>query len=251
MEATQRYVSKELTHFVGRNLREKITDENLRRDEQYKILFKIIEEKCIRHSIDLLQRIPDGLKYSTATCDFIRPGKFSDNDMFFPYMICFCDIPVEDLGIHISKYSHFGLSFKKSFLIERGASPLFYVEKNSAIENTTRSEYFDKMVDCYLNYCNYIINLKDPGKIEPKSEECFKISQFMLDLLRYIKFFDASKPDNDKDNFYMEREWRSPYYIHFEIAAICRIILPSSYSERFRNDVPEYIGQITFSDDFS
>jgi hypothetical protein len=186
MGAMQRYVSKELTHFVGRNLRKEIMDKNQRREEQHKILLKIIEDKCIRHSIDLLQRIPDGLKYSSNTCDHFRSGKFSDNDMFLPGMICFCDIPLEDLGIHMSKYSHFGISFQKSFLIERGATPVFYVEKNSAIGhthigNTTRSEYFDKMVDCYINYCNnYIKCLNSLHKIEPKSKECVEISSFIL-----------------------------------------------------------------------
>ena len=71
----------------------------------------------------------------------------------------------------------------------------------------------------------------------------------MLNLLSNIKFFD-NVTDDDEKNFYMEREWRSPYYIHFEIEDIQRIILPDSYSKKFRYDVPEYVGQITFSDDF-
>jgi ribosomal protein L24E len=48
-------------------------------------------------------------------------------------MVCFCDIPIGDLGIHIKKYGQFGLAFKKSFLIERGANPVLYVERNSAV----------------------------------------------------------------------------------------------------------------------
>jgi hypothetical protein len=164
-------------------------------------------------------------------------------------MICFCDIPVEDLGIHISKYSHFGLSFQKSFLIERGANPLLYVERNSAIRGTTRSEYFDETVDCYIRYCNNFIYFCKNSTEMP--EECKNISEFMLYLLSYMKFFDANKSDDDEENFYMEREWRSPYYIHFEIEDILRIILPNSYfSKKFRDDIPEYAGQITFSDHF-
>jgi hypothetical protein len=41
----QRFVSKELTHFVGRNLRE-ITDQKQRFEEQYQILLKIIHENA-------------------------------------------------------------------------------------------------------------------------------------------------------------------------------------------------------------
>ena len=82
------------------------------------------------------------------------------------------------------------------------------------------------------------------------SIECKEISDLTLNLLSYVKFFDANKSDDDEENFYMEREWRSPYYIHFEIEDIQRIILPNSYSKKFRHDVPEFVGQITFSDDF-
>jgi hypothetical protein len=65
-----------------------------------------------------------------------------------------------------------------------------------------------------------------------------------------VKFFDASKSDDSEENFYMEREWRTPYYVHFEINQICRIILPRAFSGRFRNDIPTYTGQITFSDEY-
>jgi hypothetical protein len=58
------------------------------------------------------------------------------------------------------------------------------------------------------------------------------------------------KTEDDPENFYMEREWRSLRNIHFEIDDIHRIILPRSFSKRFRNDVPEYFGEITFSDEY-
>lgn len=249
MGAMQRYVSKELTHFVGRNLRDGDKGENQLWNEQYNILLKIIKEKCISYP-------PHKTEEKDCTRDFVViRSKFSSNNMIVPGMVCFCDIPIDDLSIHISKYSHFGLSFQKAFLIGHGATPVFYVEKNSVNRNNptrtkTRSDYFDQMVEYYINYCNnYLKCLDDPHKIKLKPKECVDISNFMLDLLRYIKFFDTSKPDDDKDNFYMEREWRCTYYIRFKIADICRIILPSSYSERFRNDVPGYFGQITFSDE--
>ena len=41
--------------------------------------------------------------------------------------MCFCDIPVGDLGLHMRKYSPFGLAFKKDFFAEQGALPVFYV----------------------------------------------------------------------------------------------------------------------------
>jgi|BarGraIncu01122A_1022018.scaffolds.fasta_scaffold02578_1 Putative abortive phage resistance protein AbiGi, antitoxin len=255
MGAMQRYVSKELTHFVGKNLRKEIMDKNQRREEQYNILLKIIKEKCISYHPHFPDEPP-----TTRRTRIVYPGNFSNNVMINPSMVCFCDIPIEDLGIHIRKYSHFGLSFQKSFLIKKGATPLLYVERNSAFISTFRSEYFDEMVKLYFESCSSIGSLHDLIKnesnpeefikmVESTPKECDKISGFILYLLSYIKFFDSSKSDDDEENFYMEREWRSPCYILFEIADICRIILPSSYSKRFRNDVPGYVGQITFSDE--
>lgn len=60
---------------------------------------------------------------------------------------------------------------------------------------------------------------------------------------------DPERSDDDKDNFYMEREWRSLNNIHFEIKDIERIIIPKSFAQIFRNDIPDYLGQLTFSDD--
>lgn len=252
MGTIQRYISKELTHFVGRSLRESIKDKGQLLEAQYRILLKIIEEKCVSYPPHRPDQITQGLKYGAISRNHVASrGKFSSNDMIVPSMICFCDIPIEDLGIHISKYSHFGLSFQKSFLIERGANPLLYVERNSVIKGTTRSEYFDKMVERYLKCCSSFRFFKDPSMIKSTPADCNEVGDFMLNLLSYIKFFDANKSDDDEENFYMEREWRSPYYIHFEIEDIRRIILPNlDYGKRFRNDVPGYAGQIIFSYDF-
>ena len=45
--------------------------------------------------------------------------------------MCFADIPLNDLSLHMSKYSRVGLSFLKSFLIKKGAKPVIYVPMSS------------------------------------------------------------------------------------------------------------------------
>jgi hypothetical protein len=40
---------------------------------------------------------------------------------------------VSDLEIHMRKYSPFGLSFLKPFLIDKGANPVFYIARNSKV----------------------------------------------------------------------------------------------------------------------
>lgn len=64
----------------------------------------------------------------------------------------------------------------------------------------------------------------------------------------FIKFFDDAKSDDDPENYYMEREWRMHGNLNFALENIHRIILPMSFAKRFREDIPDYFGQITFVD---
>jgi hypothetical protein len=107
------------------------------------------------------------------------------------------------------------------------------------------------LVNLYAEHCHGIVIRRPFSGIDPPPRnECIDIGQFLFDLLGYVKFFDASKSDDAEENFYMEREWRTPYNVYFEINDIYRIILPNAFNVRFREDVPEYAQQITFSDEY-
>ena len=86
------------------------------------------------------------------------------------------------------------------------------------------------------------------GKEEPTN--AFKaFCQFVFcNLLGFVKCFDSSLPDDDPNNYYMEREWRVAGNVSFTLKDIHRVIFPRAYAERFRIDVPEYVGQIHFAD---
>src|SRR3989338_3548237 len=104
---TQRYISKEIIHFVGRKKQ---------KNEQYKIFKTILSER----------------KLGTGNPGFISTtmrnlGGLSSNEVYTSDMVCFCDIPIGDLGIHIKKYSSFGISFLKKYLIAKGTSPIWYI----------------------------------------------------------------------------------------------------------------------------
>jgi hypothetical protein len=122
----QRYVSQELTHFVGRGLKEE--------KEQYELLLHIIKSgwlKCDPQNRFGQDDDPGAGGYilniveSVLEEDVYQPA-------YQPLAVCFCDIPLEDLQLHMQKYSRFDISFHKDFLIERGANPVFYIAKNSA-----------------------------------------------------------------------------------------------------------------------
>jgi len=111
---SQSYVSKELTHFVGRKLAEAG-----RFDEQYKLLIDILNDGLLladpknRNQLSpkttgkpFVLNIDESVNES-VTDDVFQPA-------YKPLVVCYCDIPVDYLGIHMNKYGYFGLSFRKS-----------------------------------------------------------------------------------------------------------------------------------------
>jgi hypothetical protein len=111
------YVSHELSHFVGKGKSE---------DQQYDILVnKILKPGRLIHSPDDPNR-PRGV-----SLDLSKP--ISTDEAIKYQVVCFGDIPVDDLAIHVKKYSKFGLAFPKEFLIDRGVCPVFYVATETPV----------------------------------------------------------------------------------------------------------------------
>jgi hypothetical protein len=105
----QRYVSKDLTHFAGGGKGTKV--------QRYRVLLEIVRSGKLKS----LRRF--------GITEFNK--KFSQRKMYSFPGVCFCDIPLADLKIHTRKYGPFGIAFQKQFLLQRGASPVFYVAGSS------------------------------------------------------------------------------------------------------------------------
>ena len=67
-------------------------------------------------------------------------------------------------------------------------------------------------------------------------------------LLSHLKFFDPYLHDQDKHNYYLEREWRVMREVKFRLREIRRVILPEGYAVRFRRDFSKYDGEVVFAD---
>ncbi len=256
----QRYISDELTHFVGKSLSSE--------SDQYNLLVNILNSGWLTHPPhEHTDRNSGGLALS-------RHLKISENLMYSPEVICFCDIPLDDIGLHVTKYSHVGLAFRKSFLIEKGVNPVFYISKDSKVRywpsvdepnnflKIHRSELFDTMIDNYQDLVKELmIYFKDlfyqsaeviaskvlQDKIRKFQDQLFELERFLdFHIFSYLKFFDSSKSEDDPENYYMEREWRMIGNLQFDISDVRRIFLPEHYAEHFRRDVPAYYGQLTF-----
>jgi hypothetical protein len=250
MFAVQRYVSKELMHFVGRGKEE---------DEQYDILVnKIIKPGMLMH--------PPHDPTEKSGYEIRFESLISENELCNPRMICFCDIPEDDLSLHMGKYSRFGLSFLKSFLIPKGANPVHYIAHNSTVENLfcgklKRAVFYDQRLKEYIRALHNLFNEflpkdrngKMPASITtenaPLSMYFQTLSNFIeVEVLSFVKFFDDTKKEDDPENYYMEREWRMLTHLSFSIDDVYRVILPSIYVDRFRNDVPEFNGNLNIAD---
>ena len=110
MSAVQRYISDELTHFVGSKKRKSKT--RSREDGQYELLIKILNE-------GRLYNPKMGVSLAVYTS-----AEISKNEMYSPQSVCLSDIPIEDLKIHTKKYSGFGVSFTKDFIIKQKGVPI-------------------------------------------------------------------------------------------------------------------------------
>ena len=252
MNSKQQYISNELTHFVGKK--------DKTPDEQYERLRKILNEGKLVHNLTgkIVGISASGGPTSGVLMKICPNTKLSNNEMFNPEMVCFCDIPVGDLNLHIQKYSPFGLSFEKNFVVQHGGAPVYYIPKEAAVKikmlasvGSNKGKLFDKMLtklDSYFNIdCRTTQSSSntDFTSIDTK----FLLGSFLkLHILSYIKFFDHSLSDEHQENYYFEREWRIVGNLKFRISVIKRILMPESYARQFRKDFPQYYGQLTFVD---
>src|ERR1035438_5309632 len=233
MLRVQRYVSDELTHFVGRSRRNDL-------EAHYALFLKIIRGGLLTH--------PPHNPEVSGNLMVRSDAKISGNEMYIPQMVCFCDIPMEDLGIHASKYGRFGLAFKKSYAAGQGASPVFYVAKSSSVwapresseidplaldprdqimKRVSRADHFDEMVSAHHREYQSMLEQRLEELVQSGSEPirvASRIQRFLaFNLFAYLKFFDESKVDDDPDNYYMEREWRVLGNVQFTLEDVARV----------------------------
>ena len=174
-------------------------------------------------------------------------------EMFNPCMVCFSDIPKENLKIHISKYSKFGMSFNKKFLIEKGANPVFYIEENSTIYNnyisslgkyelTNRVDYYQEFSSKALHniFHKHLNNCKNKDEFQDTLESW----HFLVNVFSHFKVWNNNLDDNDPDNYYFEREWRATNNINFQSSDIVNIIIPGKCIKQFEIDFPELMDKV-------
>jgi hypothetical protein len=241
----QRYVSTDLTHFVGAKLKTQ--------RQQYSLLKRILKSGVLKASPK-----PTGPAIHILIRDTELP--LSSNAACLGSVVCFCDIPMCDLTLHMDKYSKFGLAFSKDFLANLGALPVIYIPVRGRPALLPYEDYGRKRVSSQAVSFNEFWRLF--SRIEqaiphlegskPLAQTAKELRQMMLflecNIISNFKFFDHRLDDTEAEHFYMEREWRVSQNVPFTLDDVQRVIIPAFYSGRFRQDFPNFDGEVVFAD---
>ncbi len=116
-------------------------------------------------------------------------------------MVCFCDIPLSQVGFHKTKYGSYAIGLSKEWGEKKGINPVLYELPNS---NT-----IGIIKEC-LNKAFSNTSHRENGEINANVDT---IKNELLFLLFYLKpyegnIWDGSGFNGDRIKFYDEREWR-------------------------------------------
>ena len=230
------YVSPELHHFVGRP---HLGDP----EAAYGILKKILAENHLY--------CPKAANPHAIAFDIDIEASLLEQKMFVPNCVCFCDIPVDCLQIHTSKYGSFGLSFDKMWIIERRARPVIYLpvfrrDWQTPLDGRNAIRDIEAVYKSLVKLVDDRVDSRTWGKIAETPEEAMFAAISMLDhnFLGFLKPFGPEWPDDSPHQYYMEREWRILGSLKFAARDIAGVFIPDNFRDRFKGDFPDFAGAV-------
>lgn len=175
----------------------------------------------------------------------VDPTRQSTNgEPIFQTASCFCDIPFKSLALHASKYGYFGVGVAREWVAHWGGRPVIYVPTDNPRAGSINNYLCTEALNAWKG-----INEHFPIPDGPRSryvgqpastpaESALLAQRFIAkDVLAFIKTFDHRLPDNDPNNYYMEREWRMLTKLALEIP-LREIVAPVEYHESLRTQFP-------------
>ncbi|MGU8761380.1 abortive infection system antitoxin AbiGi family protein [Clostridium perfringens] len=108
-------------------------------------------------------------------------------------MVCFCDIPLSQIGNHIENYGGYAIGLDKEWGIYNGINPVTY-----SIKNAIPTETISQAMDCFSR---------------KKEENSSKIQDLLAHFIFFMKPYEGQAWNKEQFNgkltrFYDEREWR-------------------------------------------
>jgi len=238
----QPYTSDELFHFVGWH-------SPLDHEKNYSVLLKVLGSGRVSHA----PHEGEG----TTMVSFHPDGHLANETLIIPTVTCYADIPRECLGTHVMKYGHFGLGFKRDLLIKWGARPVLYIpmfsnEWQHAINGKYLIDDIEAVYRGFRNHCYERVPTAERDKSRPmKSIPTNEIDTLNAlrrvlekDILAFIKPFNSERAAAERENYYMEREWRKYGNLLFDFDKVTRVWVAEGFADRLRYDLPAYEGPI-------
>jgi hypothetical protein len=108
-------------------------------------------------------------------------------------MVCFCDLPLSQIGAHLSVYGDYGIGMTKTWGRKNGIAPIVYVYRESIL-TAKLSEILRRV------------------RLEENHQERNKLSNMLYDFTCFLKPYEGNlwREGGELVNirFYDEREWR-------------------------------------------
>ena len=103
-----------------------------------------------------------------------------------------------------------------------------------------RCEFFDRLV------ANLMKALTAPRPAGAPAEADDPVRELLLEVLpelfrhvfAFTKVFDESLPAEDRDNFYMEPEWRVAGFVRFELRDVQKVYVAPGFHDRIDREFP-------------
>lgn len=239
-----RYTSEYLYHIVG--LRHPSDH-----DANYEILLKILDDGAVTHP-------PHDLNSTLRIRTYLWNANIEKGELIVPQVTCFCDIPFEALPLHLRKYGSFGISFPRFFLVRSGARPVIYIPLQSndpyagwgtihcltALRDwmAIREGFYEQLVTPVMER----VKMRTLGvKPDNPDNAVYAVDDFLTnDIFAFMKVFDSDLTDDGPENYYMEREWRLPGNLKFQMEDVANVIVHKNFVERLAHDRPAYASKI-------
>ena len=237
------FISPELFHFVGHAN----PDDH---EANFALLCRVLQGGCISHA-------PHTNDWGAVSYTVDLSKRLHFEELVVPTVTCYCDIPLSSLAVHTAKYGAFGLSLSRHHLIKLGARPVIYVPVRADDWGNSRGGGTALLSSLEASYRGLITQLVPPmvdtatrsmvpGDVPTTPEDAaHHLKRTLgLEVLAFIKPYDATLDEGDPSYYYAEREWRKFGNMRFEPLDVVHVVVHPEYIERARAELPGYAERI-------
>lgn len=223
--ANSPYTSDALYHFFGRG--------SLDDDEKtFGILLSVLKGMCVSHP-------PHDVGWGEQRLVVNPSASVITDNLVAPNIVCFCDIPLDSMGIHYTKYGRFGVGIDRTYLAQHGCRPVMYFPY---APNDWGTAYGRCLIEDIEAKYMRLYQLADEEGVEEFSRSMGEVPEhaqmsciegaFSKDFLAFVKAYDYTLPREHQDCYYMEREWRRIGNVVFTAESLRQVVIPQKFEER-------------------